>query len=415
MNELIYNELLKELDKHVQTENAYAPSYQQAQKIAFQFFKEHGLPQKSDERYLNFDLQKDLKFKISKNFDHQKETPWEKALDKEQVIVFRNGQFSRELSRLPDGLKALSPAIKTDFRHSFDALNFISAPDAQCFKLAAHTKIEKPLTIIYAIDDLSFQKIICPRLHFILESHAELQLVERFEYLVSANIKEQFEFNFNRTIHAQCANGARLVHLNILDGLKNAVVLNHLEVELKRDSFFQSLTIDLGIKQSRQDCYIELNGENAQAHAMGMYSLSAREKSDFFTLLKHNAPHTESHQHYKGILRDETQAVYNGQIDIAKDCSQVQSTQLNNNLILSKKSRLYTRPQLLVSTDDVKCSHGATIGDLSEDEIFYLNARGISKEKAIKMLSQGFLFELVLKLNQPLLETYIQKVMEENL
>lgn len=145
-----------------------------------------------------------------------------------------------------------------------------------------------------------------------------------------------------------------------------------------------------------------------------MYALTKNEHADIFSSINHQAAHTNSDQLFKGILAGESYGAFTGKINIAQDAQQVNSNQLNKNLMLSKKAHIDTRPQLLVAADDVKCAHGATIGQLSQEEEFYLESRGIKKDKAKRMLCHGFAADVLYKIdNKKILERAL-KLLETN-
>jgi Fe-S cluster assembly protein SufD len=141
--------------------------------------------------------------------------------------------------------------------------------------------------------------------------------------------------------------------------------------------------------------------------------LKKSEHSDVFSTITHFAPHTTSEQLFKGILNGESHGVFTGKIIIKKDAQKSASSQLNKNLLLSKIAHIDTRPQLLVHADDVKCSHGATVGQLSEEEEFYLESRGIPKEHAKRMLCQGFGMDVVLKIEDQKIRNLAESMLAE--
>jgi Fe-S cluster assembly protein SufD len=146
----------------------------------------------------------------------------------------------------------------------------------------------------------------------------------------------------------------------------------------------------------------------------GLYALNKLEHSDIFSVIHHNAPHTNSDQLFKGILADESHGAFTGKIIIAKDAQLVNSNQLNKNLMLSRKAHISTRPQLLVAADDVKCAHGATIGQLSPDEEFYLESRGINKDKAKKMLCHGFAMDVLFLIENLKIQAVAAQLLNES-
>jgi Fe-S cluster assembly protein SufD len=177
----------------------------------------------------------------------------------------------------------------------------------------------------------------------------------------------------------------------------NAVHIGLTQADLYRDSNFKSMTLDYGLLTARHNIKIGLRDEGASTDTHGLFVLSKSEHSDIFSIITHYSKNTTSNQLFKSILSGESHGVFTGKIIIKKDAQKSASSQLNKNLILSSKAHIDTCPQLLVHADDVKCSHGATIGQLSNDEEFYLESRGISKEHAKRMLCLGFAMDIILK------------------
>ncbi|MBP9682745.1 MAG: SufD family Fe-S cluster assembly protein, partial [Bacteriovorax sp.] len=165
---------------------------------------------------------------------------------------------------------------------------------------------------------------------------------------------------------------------------------------------------------ARHNINLELREATAEGAVHGLFTLKKNEHTDIFSTITHFADHTYSDQLFKGILAGESHGVFTGKIIIKQDAQQSTSSQLNKNLILSKKARIDTRPQLLVHADDVKCSHGATIGQLSGDEEFYLQSRGIPKEHARRMLCFGFATDALQKIENEQIKQFAEKLVTKN-
>jgi len=186
------------------------------------------------------------------------------------------------------------------------------------------------------------------------------------------------------------AKGARVSHARINLTQASGVQLGYTQISQARDSFCETYQFTLGGRISREDLEIRLNEAGAEAVLDGLYLADGRRHVDHSTSVEHAAPHTTSSQLYKGILKDESRAVFNGRVRIHRDSQQVNAAQLNNNLLLSKRAEVDTKPELEIDADDVKASHGATIGQIDPEHVFYLRARAIPEAEAIKMLANGF-------------------------
>ena len=162
-----------------------------------------------------------------------------------------------------------------------------------------------------------------------------------------------------------------------------------------RDSYFNGVIVTLGGSVSRHNLIANLNEENATGNFHGLFALDNNQHSDTYSHIKHHAPRTFSSQLYKGALNGESRGVFTGKLYIARDAQEVDANQLSKNLLLSPKAHVDTRPQLEVYADDVKAAHGATVGQIGEEEIFYLQSRGIDATTAFNMLCDAFSTDVI--------------------
>ena len=176
----------------------------------------------------------------------------------------------------------------------------------------------------------------------------------------------------------------------------------------ERNSNFDSFSLMTGGALVRNHIDVILNGEGANTILNGLYSIRGQQHVDNHTSIDHRVPHCDSHQLYKGILNGSARAIFNGKVLVRSEAQQTNSYQLNNNLLLGENCRVDTKPQLEIFADDVKCSHGATIGQLNEDELFYLQTRCIEKNKAIRMLARGFVDDVLNKVSSQKIRNKLQ-------
>ena len=184
--------------------------------------------------------------------------------------------------------------------------------------------------------------------------------------------------------------GARLAWYKVQEEGPETFHIGTTNVTLARDSAFTSFTLDLGARIARNDLSVSLEGEGAECTMNGLYVASANGHVDNHTSVDHTASFTPSRQLYKGVLTDNARAVFNGKIIARRGTHQVDAHQTNNNLLLSDRSMVDTKPQLEIFADDLKCSHGATVGQLDEEAIFYLASRGIGPAQSRRILTYGF-------------------------
>lgn len=197
------------------------------------------------------------------------------------------------------------------------------------------------------------------------------------------------------------APAGKLTHVKIQDESEKALHFSQTDVTLEKNSSYNGLCQYQGAALSRNDISVDLRGVGADAQLNGLYTLKNQQQSDHYTQIIHSERETTSQQLYKGILDDKSVGVFHGQVFVEQDAQLISSGQLNKNLLLSQGAQVHTIPQLEIDADDVKCSHGATIGQISEEELFYLQSRGIKKERARSLLVQGFGDDVIGKVERP--------------
>jgi Fe-S cluster assembly protein SufD len=224
-------------------------------------------------------------------------------------------------------------------------------------------------------------------------------LIIKVEKNMKAIIVEVISGN-NKGLHSgltkiELEENATLEYVKVLPPELENKYLGSVTTQQKRDSSFNGVIITLGGSISRHHLQANLNEENATGNFHGLFSLDENQHSDTLSHIKHHAPRTYSGQLYKGALNDEARGVFTGKLFIARDAQEVDANQLSKNLLLSPKAHIDTRPQLEVYADDVKAAHGATVGQIGEEEIFYLQSRGIDATAAFKMLCDGFSADVI--------------------
>ena len=406
MDQILKTELLKNSETILKKAVDLSPNYQTAMRNALSAFDRLGIPGKNNEDWKYTNIAKNL----SPRFYEQKESiihdvPKE-VLDKKGMIIFNNGIFNKFLSVLPDGIELDALEVEDKFFDTFDSLNFGVALSPLALKIKKNTVINFPITIVHLVDDVGVNKMISPRLTITAEENTKVSFLEIF-----STSNEKLQYTTNAVTRFKLLGNAQVEHVKMQSEAPSAIHIGLTDAKLYRDSNFKSMTLDYGLLTSRHNISVGLMEAGAEAAVHGLFSLKNSEHTDVFSTITHFAPHTTSDQLFKGILGGDSHGIFTGKIIIEKDAQKSSSSQLNKNLILSKKAHIDTRPQLLVHADDVKCSHGATIGQLSKDEEFYLESRGIPKEKAKRMLCHGFAADVILKIENSI----IKKLAEEML
>jgi Fe-S cluster assembly protein SufD len=203
--------------------------------------------------------------------------------------------------------------------------------------------------------------------------------------------------------------GAQLDILQVFLNHADSFQISHTRVFQKKDSALRSFQLTKGSSLFRNNFSVILDDQGASADISGLHQLDGISHADSHTLIEHRAPNATSRQLYKSILDGESRSVFNGRVMVRREAQQTSSYQLNKNLLLSRGARVDTKPQLEIFADDVKCTHGATIGQLSDEQLFYLQTRGLKRDAARRMLIRGFVDDVVGQVRDPGLRDDLKK------
>ena len=206
---------------------------------------------------------------------------------------------------------------------------------------------------------------------------------------------------------------ARLTHYKVVQEGAQATHQSMVEVQVAKAAAYQSHVFLLGGARVRSTIHVRLNGEGAQCTLNGLYMASGEQRMENHTLIEHVKPHGTSRELYKGILDDSSRGTFDGLIIVQKDAQKTDSTQTNKNLLLSAKAKATSNPELKIFANDVKCKHGATIGQLSADQLFYLRSRGLSQEEARRLLIHAFASEMIQLVEIPELRESLRESIED--
>ena len=319
-------------------------------------------------------------------------------------IVFMDGVYTPELSRLANAENALSgvrvaplaAALATDAariephlarlagfeRNVFVALNTAHLRDAAVIIIPKNAVCAKPVHILH----LATQSGVAAyaRCVVIAETGAECTVLEEYEAISG----EAYFTNAVTEIVVEA--GARLRHIKLQRESARAFHIATCAVSVARDASYASQTISLGARLSRYELSVALNGEAAFAQIDGLALISERQLADTHTLIDHAQPNGRSAQLHKTIVGGAAHAVFNGKILVRPGAQLTDSTQQSRNLLLSDKATVDTKPQLEIFADDVKCAHGATVGQLDAEQLFYLRSRGLAEQAARNLLTYAF-------------------------
>lgn len=231
-----------------------------------------------------------------------------------------------------------------------------------------------------------------PRVLIVAGENSNATIIENY---LSATANEYLS---NAVVEVVLDEGARLEHYKVQRESVDAFHIATTAVGLGRNSSYDTTTITFGAKLSRHDLVVTMHQEGAECWVDGLYLVTGDQHADTHSVIDHRQPHCTSHQLYKGILDGKSRAVFNGKVFVRHNAQKTDAMQTNKNLLLSNDARVDTKPQLEILADDVKCAHGAAVGQIDEDELFYLETRGIHPELGRNLLTYGFAEEVIAKI-----------------
>jgi Fe-S cluster assembly protein SufD len=334
-------------------------------------------------------------------------------------LVFINGRFAKSLSSLgilPNGVKAGSMAealagdgktlerhlsrYATDYtEHAFVALNTAFIEDGAFLEIPKGVVLEKPIYLLYVSNANGLPMVSYPRNLIIAGRESQASIVEAYVgregaplfSSAGASSTEPKEVYFTNALsEIVLGEGAVLDYHRIQQESEGAFHFGRLQFHQARSSSLTTHSVATGGALVREEVKAVLDGEGAEATLEGLYVVTGRQHIDNQTTLDHAQPHCSSREVYKGILDGESSAVFNGKIIVRKDAQKTDSKQSNKNLLLSEKAIIDTKPALEIYADDVKCTHGATIGQIDAEAVFYLRSRGIGRQEARDLLTYAF-------------------------
>ncbi|MEK6281208.1 MAG: Fe-S cluster assembly protein SufD [Acidobacteriota bacterium] len=330
---------------------------------------------------------------------------------RESQLVFLNGILRDDLSSmtaLPEEVVAidLSQAIADPrygelvWKHlaqeadyvadGFVALNTALMSHGAFVYIPKGVEVKVPLHLLFISDGV--QAASFPRVLLIAEENSRAVLVESY---ISTREAQYFT---NSAVEVVLKDGARLEHYKIQRESIEAFHIATTAADLGAGASYDATSITFGAELSRHDVNVRMDHEGAECWVDGLYIVTTGQHADTHSLIDHRKPHCTSHQLYKGILDGKSRAVFNGKIFVRHDAQKTDAMQTNKNLLLSNEARVDTKPQLEILADDVKCAHGAAVGQIDEDELFYLATRGIHPDLARNLLTYGFAEEVIGKI-----------------
>lgn len=311
--------------------------------------------------------------------------------------------LSEALARESDGLsQALSLTGRLD-EHSFAALNTALLEDGLWIQVAAGAHIDLPLHVVFTTRTSDTALATHPRIVVTADDNSELTLIEQFTGDADAAGLT------NALTQASLGQGARLEHYTLQEQATTSFHIAGIHVDQARDSRYESHLINLGGALVRNDLHVRLAEPGAETLLNGFYLVSGRQHVDNHTRVDHLAPHTTSEETYRGVLSGRSRAVFNGKAIVHPGAVKIEAAQSNRNLLLSSSAEVDTKPELEIYADDVRASHGATVGQLDENAMFYLLSRGIDRQTARSLLTFAFADEVIARLRIESLRRHVER------
>jgi Fe-S cluster assembly protein SufD len=381
-----------------------------------------------------------LKVRYQESFDHDLNglkkmaagdiKPFTFAESRDSQLVFINGSYSRRLSNLANLAAAPNDCVVSNFDEipneyanvardhlaayadyrdaTFTALNTASISDGAFVYIPDGKVVETPIHLLF-ISAADKPVISHPRVLIVAGAGAIATIIESY-----VSLSEGVYFT-NAVTEVVAGEGAVIKHYRLQQESERAFHIATTQAYQERASNYTSYAISLGAQVARHNLNVALTDENIETTLDGLYVVTGQQHTDSHTTIDHQKPRSVSNQLYKGILDGRSRAVFNGIVFVREAALLTDARQLNKNLLLSPDAHVDTKPQLEIFADDVKCAHGATVGQLEDEELFYLSTRGIPPERARALLTYGFAEDVISRIKLKSAREHLNRVVLDKL
>ncbi len=399
---------------------------------AIKIFEEKGFPTKKEEAWKYTSLNKVLKEDYSV-FPQQENAIEYKDIKKYFIhdidtykIVFIDGKYSSHLSQTThDGIDVclMSSALtkpkyrilienyfnKAATKDSLSSLNTAFSNEGAYIHIPKNKMVEKPIQIVHFSTGNESATMLQPRNLIVADENSYVQIIERHQSLSDNPV-------LTNSVTEIFANKRAIVdYYKIQNDNSNASLIDNTFIKQKKESVVSVHTFAFGGKLTRNNLNFFQEGERIDSILKGVTIIGEKQHVDHNTLVHHIEPNCESHQDYKGIFGENSTGVFNGKIIVEKEAQKTNAFQANNNILVSDKATINTKPQLEIFADDVKCSHGCTIGQLDESAMFYMRSRGIPEKEAKALLMYAFSNNVLSSVKIPEMKQRITKIIANKL
>ena len=436
MGKRLTEQLIKEFkDFENKFSSRWDPKLIRIKQDAFKIYIKNGFPTRKDEKWrhtnLSFLNKHNYKLYFQPKESNISSDDVEKSLFdniNKNVIVFVNGFFSKELSRIVSNgnriqISSLAEAFESGdeevLKHfnknlsnpndTFTALNTAFSQDGAYVNIADGAVLETPIHFMYLNDTKSASILTMPRNLIIAGENSQAKIVQTVQ-----TIGEHASFT-NLYTEIVGKNACNIDFSKVQLNKNKTYYIGTTQANLYKDSTFHNATFSFNGDFVRNNLNIIMNDEGADTNLYGFYFLQDRDFVDNHTLIDHAKPNCTSNELYKGIMDDKSHAVFNGRVLVRKDAQKTRAYQTNRNVLLTNDVEINTKPELEIYADDVKCSHGATTGQLNNEAMFYMRSRGIDENIAEALLLNAFASDVVDKINIAQLRNHVKSKIAERL
>lgn len=400
-------------------------------KEAVETFKRLGFPSTKNEEWKYFNVQQILPDQpvfasAPARLSASDLTPCMIAGKNVHLLVFENGIYRADLSSTgtienlvigPISALKENDTFKNNFgkivsfgTEPFVALNTAVDHEGVFIHVPANVVIEKTINILHVNTNEQSDRITSIRNLIVAEKQAAISIVESYHAL-----NQHCNGLINVVNEIVVHESARVELCKAQLDSDAASQINFTQTIQEKNSTFDTVTVTLNGRLTRNNLHIKLNDTNCTAHLFGLYILDGEQLTDNHTLVDHAMPNCFSNELYKGVIGGKASGVFNGKIFVRKDAQKTNAYQSNKNILLSDDATMNTKPQLEIFADDVKCTHGATTGQLDEEALFYLRARGIGEKSARTLLNIAFVADVLNNIKSDELRETLQQKAEAKL
>jgi len=354
---------------------------------SFEEFKKHGLPTRKEEywKYSDPSIISNIELEFVSSGQYE---------DRNYDVILVNGKIVKkfkdcQMGDLSEGLR--NGILGEDLLEKKDKpfLNLNNAFAINGCYLILESTSRQTIRILNLITNEGKTQAVYPRCVVLAKRNSESLIFEEFRIMGNGT-------NFvNSVTDVIVEDGANLEHIIMDDFAKNTYHVANVCVKQCKDSNFVSHNFSMGKKFARRDFNVELNQSGANCNLFGLYFVDKENHIDHHTTIEHKEANCNSNEHYKGILSGKSTGVFNGRIHVHPDAQKTDAIQKNQNLLLSDDAIIHTKPELEIYADDVKCTHGATVGQLDEKGLFYLRSRGLNRKEAQQILIKAYVNEII--------------------